>query len=91
MMIKLKSTYNINQQKNIYLRELAFGDQTTDVGGDGVHGSGESIRININQPYIEPVYGGELGDSGTHLTGTHHAYYCRLHLLCHLCFHLASL
>lgn len=55
------------------LREQSFGDKTLDGSGDGFGGSGESLGVRVVKPNVDAVHGGELGDSRTHLTATHHS------------------
>lgn len=49
---------------------MAFGDETVDGGGDGFGGAGEGVGISVEKEDVEAVCGGELSDSGTHLTAS---------------------
>lgn len=52
-----------------YLRELSFGEEALNIIGNRILGFNKSFRISIVEPNVDVVDGGELGDSGTHLTG----------------------
>lgn len=40
---------------------------------DGGGGCGESSWVGVEEPHMEAVNGGELGDAGAHLAAAHHS------------------
>ena len=68
------------------LREERFGNEAVDGVGDGGGGFGKSLRIDIEEPNVDAVHGGDLGDSRTHLAAAYHS--DSLHRHCFSCHYL---
>lgn len=56
-----------------YRGETTFGNEKVDGGRDRGGGSGEGLRVVVEEVDVDTVHGDDLGYSGAHLATTHHS------------------